>query len=357
MEKDESKKDLIFPKEDIFLEHLNHNNNPLKNEEFIKGSLETFDKFFNEEETIKNSNKNVNQSIDYSCASYGNNCFNFNEKLVNGGKEKNISLKEFSKDKINENNTEAIKAKTQLFNTLQESEMITDLKKRKLIMNRESAKKSRLKKKKYIENLEKEYLILKEELIRLKSLENLNNKNNSEIINEGNTNNNIIENIISNNKNMINFDMELKFNINNHKGKEIVNLKKEEFRIISNNLEKDNKVLNNYINNQKKILQNLLVKQIDLMTPISIKDFQNKFLKLEEIKKDDSISIIKNKINQNLEAIIELYDINVKENRDNKNLSSKNSKGINIYIFYNSLKSYIEQYEFIYNQIDNYNSL
>lgn len=357
MEKDEPKKELIFPKEDIFLEHLNHNKNPLKNEEFIKGSLETFDKFFNEEETIKNSNKNVNQSIDYSCASFGNNCFNFNEKIVNGGKEKNISLKEFIKDKINENNIEKVKAKTQLFNTLQESEMITDSKKRKLIMNRESAKKSRLKKKKYIENLEKEFLFLKEELIRLKSLENINNKNNSEIINEGSSNDNIIENIISSNKNIFNLDMELKFNINNHKDKEIVSLKKEEYKIISNNLEKDTKVVNNFINKQKKILQNLLVKQIELMTPISIKNFQNKFLKLEEIKTDDSISVIKNKINKNLEAIIELYDINVKENQDNKNLNLKNSKGFNIYIFYNSLKSYIEQYVFIYNQIENYNSL
>ena len=228
-------------------------------------------------------------------------------------------------------------------------------------MNRESAKKSRLKKKKYIENLEKEFLILKEELIRLKSYENLNNKNNPEIINERSSNNNIIENIISNNKNKFNYDMELKFNINNHKDKEIASLinqlKKEEFKIISNNLEKDTKVVNNFINKQKKILQNLLVKQIDLMTPVSIKDFQNKFLKLEEIKKDDSISVIKNKINKNLEAIIELYDINVKENQDNKNMNPKNTKGFNIYIFYNSLKSYIEQYELIYNKIDNYNSL
>ena len=109
MIKDGTIKGQIIQEEDIFLEHLNHKNNPLKNEEFIKGSLETFDKFFNEEETIKNSNKNVNQSIDYSCASFGNNCFNFNEKIVNGGKEKNISLKEFIKDKINENNTEKIK--------------------------------------------------------------------------------------------------------------------------------------------------------------------------------------------------------------------------------------------------------
>jgi hypothetical protein len=45
-----------------------------------------------------------------------------------------------------------------LFNTIQnENFIIEDLKKKKLIMNRESAKKSRLKKKKYVENLEKEF--------------------------------------------------------------------------------------------------------------------------------------------------------------------------------------------------------
>ena len=303
MEKDESKKDLIFPKEDIFLEHLNHNNNPLKNEEFIKGSLETFDKFFSEEETINTSNKIVNKSIDYSPLLFRKNCLNFNEKIVNGGKDKD-NLKPFINDKINDNNSEILKSKTQLFNTQQESEMNNDLKKRKLIMNRESAKKSRLKKKKYIENLEKEYL-----------------------------------------------------NINCHKDKEILSLKKEEFSIISNNLEKDPKHINDFINKQKKILQNLLVKQIELLTPLYIKDFQNKFLKLEEIKKDDSVSVIKNKTNNILEAIIELYDIDIKDDKSDKNLSSKNSKGYNIYIFYNSLKSYIEQYEFIFNQLTNYNSL
>ena len=224
-------------------------------------------------------------------------------------------------------------------------------------MNRESAKKSRLKKKKYIENLEKEYLILKEELIRIKSLDNLNSKNNLEIMNEGYSNNNLVESIISQNKNIINGDMNLNFNINCHKDKEILSLKKEEFSIISNNLEKDPKHINDFINKQKKILQNLLVKQIELLTPLYIKDFQNKFLKLEEIKKDDSISVIKNKTNNILEAIIELYDIDIKDDKSDKNLSSKNSKGYNIYIFYNSLKSYIEQYEFIFNQLNNYNSL
>jgi hypothetical protein len=133
-----------------------------------------------------------------------------------------------------------------------------------------------------------------------------------------------------------------------------LSLKKEEFNIISNNLEKDSNVVNSYINKQKKILQNLLIKQIDIITPLTLKDFQNKFLKLEEIKKDDTISIIKNKINNNLEAIIELYDINIEEKNNKKNINKKFSKGNNIYNFYNDLKKYVEQYELLYNNIDNF---
>ena len=47
------------------------------------------------------------------------------------------------------------------------------------------------------------------------------------------------------------------------------------------------------------------------MIPVKIKTFQNKFLKFDEIKEDDSISVIKNKINNNLETIIKLYDIDI----------------------------------------------
>ena len=77
-------------------------------------------------------------------------------------------------------------------------------------------------------------------------------------------------------------------------------------------------------------------------------------MKLEEIKKDDTISIIKNKINNNLEAIIELYDINIEEKNNKKNINKKFSKGNNIYNFYNDLKKYVEQYELLYNNIDNF---
>ena len=57
------------------------------------------------------------------------------------------------KDNNNENAPEINQMKKQLFNTLQNIESNEDLKKKKLILNRESAKKSRLKKKQYIENL------------------------------------------------------------------------------------------------------------------------------------------------------------------------------------------------------------
>jgi len=349
MDKDGLLKNPIFPKEDIFLEHLNHNNNPLINNEFIKGSLETFDKFFNKEETIKEP---INNSNDYSLNSINSNGISkHHEKVINGGNDIFFPLKIIIRDNICKNNGEN-KNKKQLFNTHHNLDEIVDIKKKKLIMNRESAKKSRLKKKKYIENLEKEFLILKEELIKLKSLRNINNKDNLEIVNNREINNNIYDHLM-NNKSEVNIDMNLSLNINHHKDKEILSLKKEEYNIISNNLERDKNISNNYINKQKIILRNLLIKQIDLMIPVKIKTFQNKFLKFDEIKEDDSISVIKNKINNNLEAIIELYDIDI--NKIDKGIfPEKNSKANNIYIFYKNLKTYIEQYEFICNQVDNF---
>lgn len=343
MIKDGAIKDQIIQKEDIFVEHLNQKNNQLKNEEFFKGSLETFDKFFNEEEIIKTNKKPVNLSIDNSTISNTKDFSKLKEKIINGGKDKNFS---FNMNTKNEKNVEINQMKKQLFNTLQSYESVEDLKKKKLFSNRESAKRSRLKKKQYVENLEKEFLFLKQEIIRIKSLQKLNSKNiNIEVINNSVSNNNIINSVIMNN---INFNL----NINNPKDKEIMNLKKEELHIISNNLTKDSKTVNNYINKQKKLLQNLLIKQIDIITPEKIKNFQNKFLKLEEIKNDDNISVIKNKINKNLESIIELYDIDITSNNHEINQFKPKSKGNNIYNFYNDLKSYIEQYEFIYNKIE-----
>ena len=177
--------------------------------------------------------------------------------------------------------------------------------------------------------------------MRLKSSQNVLCKNTKEILNDRIPSNNIIKNIKINNI------------INNPKDKEIMRLKKDELNIISNNLGKDSKTINNYINKQKKLLHNCLIRQIDIMVPLEIKYFQNKFLKMDEIKKDDSISIIKNKITRNLEVIKDLYDIEIIPVTDKNNSLKNDSKGNNIFNFYKYLKSYVEQYELIYNKIDN----
>ena len=336
-------------KEEIFLDYLNCNNSPVTKEEFIKPTLERFDKFFNNDESSPKSHISMNKSLpqtpksDYF--SFNNiNCFNnFTSKLkginFSASQGKNV---EHINSKNNDSNLniytiseeENCSKNKNLFNTIQnESCIIEDLKKKKLIMNRESAKKSRLKKKKYIENLEKEFIILKEELSKLKSSQKINGngKCNKDLNNNSND----------------------KDDINNGNQNQIYDFKKEQFNIISNNLEKKHDIVINYANKQKKLLQYLLVKQIDIMTPIKIKAFQNKFLKLQTFNEDDSVEVIKNKIKINLNTIIELYDINDEDN-NNKSINicnKKNSMAYHIYNYYNNLKEYVNQYDFIYNKL------
>ena len=271
-------------KEEIFLDYLNCNNSPVTKEEFIKPTLETFDKFFNNDvsspKSISSMNKSLPQTPISDLFSFNNiNCFNnsnskmkgfnFSANQVKNGENYNMKNND-SNINLNENEEDNYSKNKNTFNSIQsEKFIIEDLKKKKLIMNRESAKKSRLKKKKYVENLEKEYIILKEELIRLKSCQNANG--NGKCNKESNNNSD-------------------KDEINN--GNQICDFKKEQFNIITNNLEKNPDIVNNYINKQKKLLQCLLVKQIDIMTPIKIKAFQNKFLKLQTFDEDDSIETI-----------------------------------------------------------------
>ena len=157
--------------------------------------------------------------------------------------------------------------------------------------------------------------------------------------------NKVIENIIKNES--YNIDLNL-----NNKEKEIFELKSEEMNIISNDLEKNQESIKSYVNKQKNVLEYLLVKQIDIMTPIRIKNFQNKFLKLETFEIDDNISIIKNKIDKNLITIMELYDIDENNGKNNNLCNKKSSMSYQIYDFYNSLKSYVNQYDLIFNKIE-----
>ena len=328
-----------FLKEDIFLDYLVYNNNPLTNEEFIEPKLESFDKFFNEEENSLKSNILSNKSYSQIYSSFQNNNNNLEKNKIMNGAEDKIIIDNKRNNNLNliESNEENNEIK-KLFN-------IEDSRAKKLIMNRESAKKSRLKKKKYIQNLEKEYVILKEEIIRAKS--NINSNNNDKFMNNLYSNK-IIENIMKNKSNSIDLNLNL-----NNKEKEIFELKNQEKEIITKNLEKDKESVKIYVKKQKSVLEYLLVKQIDIMTPIRIKTFQNKFLKLENFDTDDNINIIKNKIESNLNTIIELYDIDENNCKKNKICNKNTSMSYQLYDFYSNLKKYINQYDLIFNKIEN----
>ena len=328
-----------FLKEDIFLDYLVYNNNPLTNEEFIEPKLESFDKFFNEEENSLKSNILSNKSYSQIYSSFQNNNNNLEKNKIMNGAEDKIIIDNKRNNNLNliESNEENNEIK-KLFN-------IEDSRAKKLIMNRESAKKSRLKKKKYIQNLEKEYVILKEEIIRAKS--NINSNNNDKFMNNLYSNK-IIENIMKNKSDSIDLNLNL-----NNKEKEIFDLKNQEKEIITKNLEKDKESVKIYVKKQKSVLEYLLVKQIDIMTPIRIKTFQNKFLKLENFDTDDNINIIKNKIESNLNTIIELYDIDENNCKKNKICNKNTSMSYQLYDFYSNLKKYINQYDLIFNKIEN----
>ena len=339
-------------KDDLFTEYLNCNNfeNEILNEEFINPNNETFDKFFNNDE---NSYKSLNSINDFSNANNRkspvpdaqiNELFKFNNsnlynfKFGNGGYEKNMN----EESRLNESNglnmVSAESKKKNIFRTLPKNKNNNeDMKQKKLLMNRESAKKSRLKKKRYIENLEKQYILLKEEFIKLRENQKIN----------GNLD---PSNQLKNEKD--NYNYYGNGNILNNED----DFKKSEKEIISNNLEKDPETINNYLKQQKLLLGNLLVNQIDIMTPIKIKAFQTKFLKLQVLDGDDSIDVIKKKINLNLSTIVELYGIENEDNNvSNNNLNfcnKKSSLAYQIYDFYKNIQRLVEKFETIYNNIE-----
>ena len=312
----------IVIKGDIFSDYLNYNlfQNSLLNKDFAKPDNETFDKFFSNDE---NSMKSYNSLNDYSRHYYSKPSISEGQ-MPNLFSSNNSDIIYNPKDKNNneENNNNDIKKKYK-FNTIANKEISAEeKKKKKLIMNRESAKKSRQKKKNYIENLEKQYMLLKEEFIKIREEQKLNN--------------------------ISNLNSQVKPNVNQS---EIQNKKN---KIINNNIElgRTNN-LNNNVNNQKRLMTYLLINQIDVMTPIRIKSFQSKFLKMKSLDADDSIEVIKNKIDMNLNIIIELYGI---EDNNILNLDfCNNRKSIahQLYDYYKEVKSLVNKFEKIYNNFEN----
>ena len=327
-------------KGDIFSDYLNFNSfqNSLLNTDFAKPDNETFDKFFNNDESsIKSLNSlneysknNISKSVISNRKDSQSSFYSLNNNLntINNDKEK--SGVEENKDN---------KMKKNIFSIFSNKEKTTEERKiKKLMMNRESAKKSRLKKKNYVKNLEKQYNILKEEYIKIIEKKNANNNNfiynNNQLIFNQNID-------ISNNK--------TKNNLISLEVQKPINKKKEENKTISKNIF-ENSSFNNNLNNQKKSMVYILINQIDLLTPIKIKAFQNKFLKFQILESDDSLEVIKNKINMNLNNIIELYGFDSENYSPTINISiNKKSIAYQLYEYYKDIKLLVNNFENIYN--------
>ena len=282
----------LFPKLDIFepeyqKEILSQDKFQEKSDYFIdqKFNLEKIIESSPPEETPKSQSKNI---TDVNSSTSEENSKN---------KAKNCPI--FQTDSNNEN-------ETQLHKRFQD----------KLLMNRISARKSRLKKKQYIKCLE-------EEAARLK---------NQMILNEIND--------INQNNNIQNLNINLKYN--NEKNKiflqKITLLDNQKIEVKSKGQKKNSGVIKQYDVLRKAILSELLVKQIHLFIPLRYQIFGDKFIKLIQIDEDDSLSVINAKIDENIMKI-----------KDYMNIVPK--KRIKLVI------KFFEIYKKIRNYVDNYQQL
>ena len=357
----------IIPKGDIYSEFLNYNNdtNCMMDNASINSNLEPFDPFFfgkhsrnssyednnlkKNNSLFKSNNNTPNKELKFiftknECDNYINGNKNLNINLNNNKINNNINNKIKTNNniniKINEDNKKDKKEKKILFNSFMPTTVTEVQKQKQKIKNKISARKSRLKKKLYVEQLEKEYILVKKELSEIKQKIGMNGDN---IISLEETDD------IINTKHKNIYDTTIN----------IERLKEEENLIINekNNEKKNINKINSFTAKQRLILEQLLLNQIEIMMPIKVKIFQNKYLKLLSIDKDDNISVIKNKIKENLKAIEEVYDVNSFKGEDNggskiqqyqHDCIKNKSMAHQIYNFYYNLKNYVNEFEKIY---------
>ena len=354
----------IFP--DIIFDHINYNaeTNLMPDDFIVNDNLEPFDKFFNDKRSRNssyddendfqkiisykpnidklNSPKKINSSQDINSNKKEKIILNINGNNNNNGNININKINDFENNKDTDKKKDKEKKKI-IFNSFNPNTIkeIQIQQQNQRIKNKLSARKCRLKKKLYVEKLEKEYVLVKKELDEIKQKLGINNNN-------GNLSLSDVDNL-KNNKNICE-------NCLNIEG-----IKVEENLIISennNDIINKNNLINTYTVKQRIILEQLLVKQIQVMMPIKVKMFQNKYLKLLSINIDDNINVVKNKIDENLHAIQDLYDIDnyKKEEEDNGGVKVKRyqmeykskSMAHQLYNFYINLKNYVNEFEKIY---------
>lgn len=326
----------IFSEKDIYINNSNlyidkHFDNEERN---IKNNFEPFDIIFNNRNS-RISSYDENEFQKKSLKPYVQNQEaknNFNNISKDLNFQKNLNQKRKS-DKIEmDNDIQEVnnkKHKKVIFNSFKLNPLTDEEKLEQKKKNRISARKSRLKKKKYISKLEKEHSLLMNQIEEMKQnmavKYNLPLKENQEFFL---------------NKNKTYCD-----NCSNVKS-----LKSQEKLILCNenpNDKNNTNLINSYREKQRKTLEKLMIEQILIMMPIKIKIFQNKYLKLLEFNSEDCLNSIKIKIDKNLQTLQELYDINILTPEENgiKKENKKNSMAQQIYNYYYNLKKFINEFE------------
>ena len=306
----------------------------------------------------------------------------FSEGTNNGGvvNKKQIPIKEYNGMQIPslrlqqqyEDGLVVMNNNTNPNNDKQKSE--SELKKeKKLLMNRISAKKSRQKKKDYITHLENEIQRLKNEKNNL-IISSSNNNNNYNGTNKRKTsvnktkssNSNSNSNSNKSNCSFINHKREHSF-IEEFDNSLYVELIRKENEIV--NVPQNKKInnytqlINQYTSIQKQLINKILIQQIQMLMPLKLKVFKDKFLKIEAFLQNDTLDDIINKIDTNIETLKALYDFNlIGMNNNNNNVNNINSNimqdirpqpiAYQLHSFYNIVREYIINFKSIMNMIE-----
>ena len=186
----------------------------------------------------------------------------------------------------------------------------------KLLMNRISARKSRLKKKQYIKCLEEETARLKNEILLKKNIEIVPDKINSDLSKEDKEKNDKFFN-------------------------KFILFEKQEKEIKLKGQKKQAGIMKQYENLQKSLLREMLVKQIHCFIPLRLRIFGDKFIKLIEINEDDEISVIINKINENIDKIKNYLEVVPK-----KIIQSV----IKLHEIYKKIKIFVDNYQQLFSE-------
>ena len=269
----------------------------------------SLDTFCQEKSPETNTTNNIFFFKDLDREENNKDSLHLNDNSIQNGnflESKNDLSNDISSLKFFNNN---LSTQTQAVSLNENNKNEKDIKKH--FLNKISARKSRQKKKEYIKYLE-------EELVKLK-----NNTLNKKINNKSNINN-INENDID--------DKNKKF-FNN-----IILIEKHGKEINKDGQKKKANLMKEYEVLQKILLKEMLIRQINYFIPLKFQIFGEKYIKLLPICEDDSISVVKTKINENLNKI-ENYNNNV-------------SKGKIKF-----LKKFFETYQKIKNYIDNFQQL